>query len=143
MFQADKREAKAYSLSPNDRHSVRWTPDDRKNRSTIGRLRTGHENVNRYLHRIGKRESAECECGEGEQGVKHVLTECRFTEMKRREAEEKQKEIVEEKMLLYMKEGVIEAVAIWEQFVKNRKKHKNELEEEESEMGWRWRDVDM
>lgn len=72
-----------------------------------------------------------------------MLTECKFTEMKRREAEEKQKGIVEEKMLLYTKEGVIEAVAIWEQFVKNRKKYRNDLEEEESEMGWGWGDVDM
>jgi hypothetical protein len=69
--------------------------------------------------------------------------ECGFTEMKRREAEEKQKGIVEEKMLLYTKEGVTEAVEIWKQFVKNRKKYRNEEEKEKREMGWGWGDVDV
>jgi hypothetical protein len=48
-----------------------------------------HYYVNKYLHRIGKRNTADCECGGGEQSVKHVMLECEFTENERKEAERK------------------------------------------------------
>lgn len=41
-------------------------------------LITGHGNFKSYLHRIGRRDSAECDCGE-EDTASHVLVECPHT----------------------------------------------------------------
>ncbi|GJQ74934.1 hypothetical protein Trydic_g9562 [Trypoxylus dichotomus] len=42
-------------------------------------LVTGHGNFGAYLHRIGRRDSADCECG-GEDTAGHVLFDCPYTE---------------------------------------------------------------
>ncbi|GJQ86212.1 hypothetical protein Trydic_g12477 [Trypoxylus dichotomus] len=42
-------------------------------------LVTGHGNFGAYLHRIGRRDSANCECG-GEDTAGHVLFNCPYTE---------------------------------------------------------------
>src|SRR5215470_5323893 len=39
----------------------------RKKASTLVQLRTGHCRLNKYLHRMGKKDSAICECGLGEE----------------------------------------------------------------------------
>jgi len=41
-----------------------------------------------------------------------------------------------------MKEGVEEAVKLWEQYVKKRKEARNGEEEEDREMRWGWGDVE-
>ncbi|GJQ70544.1 hypothetical protein Trydic_g22945, partial [Trypoxylus dichotomus] len=44
-----------------------------------GQLVTGHGNFGAYLHRVGRRDSADCECG-GEDTAGHVLFDCPYTE---------------------------------------------------------------
>lgn len=45
--------------------------------SIIIQLRSGHVPLNRYLHRIGKSDSASCEqCQDGDEMVQHFILEC-------------------------------------------------------------------
>ncbi|GJQ77957.1 hypothetical protein Trydic_g2318 [Trypoxylus dichotomus] len=68
----------------------RWTKRFIGDANKFGKLRvalsyqatqlvTGHGNFGAYLHRIGRRDSANCECGE-EDTAGHVLFDCPYTE---------------------------------------------------------------
>ena len=49
---------------------------DRRSVSTLVQLRTGHCMLNKYLYRIGKKDSPECTCEHGIESVEHYLLEC-------------------------------------------------------------------
>jgi len=49
---------------------------DRRESSTIYRLRTGHCGLRSHLHRIGASDTAQCPCRGGPQTPEHVLQEC-------------------------------------------------------------------
>jgi hypothetical protein len=49
---------------------------NRKEHSTIFRLRTGHGGLRAHLHRIGLRESAACDCGADRETPEHILMVC-------------------------------------------------------------------
>lgn len=48
----------------------------RSTSAKIVQLRTGHCELNSYLHRFGLADSPLCECGTGEETVEHFLLEC-------------------------------------------------------------------
>ena len=50
---------------------------DRNSAAKIAQLRTGHCGLNRYLHRVGRKNSPYCQCGYGKETVEHYLLECR------------------------------------------------------------------
>ena len=50
--------------------------NNRKHIAWIARLRTGHCSLNHYLHRMRLVDEKTCECGEGEETVKHFLLVC-------------------------------------------------------------------
>ena len=57
---------------------------NRESASTLVQLRTGHCRLNKYLHRIRKKDSAMCECEQGEETVEHYLLECpKYREQRR------------------------------------------------------------
>ncbi|BFY97175.1 hypothetical protein BsWGS_00215 [Bradybaena similaris] len=49
---------------------------DRRGQSIVFRLRTGHNRLNKHMHRIHVSPTPLCPCGMGEQTAKHVLQEC-------------------------------------------------------------------
>jgi hypothetical protein len=52
--------------------------------ATLIQAVTGHSRLNRYLARIGLVESALCECGRGEETIRHVILSCaRWVEERR------------------------------------------------------------
>jgi hypothetical protein len=53
--------------------------------ATLIQARTGHCRLNRYLARIGLVGSALCECGRGEETIRHVLLSCTRWAEERRE----------------------------------------------------------
>jgi hypothetical protein len=55
----------------------------------LAQLRTEHCRLNAYLHRIGKRESAECECGYEKETVEHFILECPNYKEQRKELRKK------------------------------------------------------
>ncbi|PPQ81181.1 hypothetical protein CVT24_009472 [Panaeolus cyanescens] len=57
----------------------------RKQASIIFQLRTGHAQLKKHLHRIGKADSPTCEsCGKKDETVYHFLMECKSHEVARR-----------------------------------------------------------
>ena len=56
----------------------------RRDATILAQLRTGHCPLNKYLHRVGRRESPECGCGYGEETVEHFLLECPRYSIQRR-----------------------------------------------------------
>ena len=49
----------------------------RQEQVIIFRLRTGHNRLNRHLHRLKIVSSPRCQCGEGDQTADHILQDCR------------------------------------------------------------------
>ena len=68
---------------------------NRESASTLVQLRTGHCRLNKYLYRMGKKDSAMYECEQGEETVEHYLLECPKYREQRREL---RKEVGIEKM---------------------------------------------
>ena len=50
---------------------------DRRDQVIIFRLRTGHNRLNKHLHRLNIVRSPRCPCGEDDQTAKHILQDCR------------------------------------------------------------------
>ena len=50
---------------------------DRRDQVIIFRLRTGHNRLNKHLHRLNIVRSPKCPCGEDDQTAKHILQDCR------------------------------------------------------------------
>lgn len=82
------------------------------------RMRSEHIPINKYLHTIGKRDDPACQCGKGEQSVKHLILECAFTEDGRAEAREAHIDTVE--TMVGSKEGGSWLYKIWKEFVKKK-----------------------
>ena len=57
----------------------------RQDQVIIFRLRTGHNKLNKHLHRLKIVGSPRCQCGEGDQTSEHVLQECRDHQSVRKE----------------------------------------------------------
>ena len=57
--------------------------NNRKHIAWIARLRTGHCSLNKYLHRFNIIDEPTCECGEGEETVKHYLLLCELYDRQR------------------------------------------------------------
>lgn len=120
-----RRNSEKAVLTPKDRHKVRNEEmKDREVSVILNRVRTGHIDTNAYLYRINKRLSVECECGEGERNMKHIMSKCRFTTSEREKGKEHDS-ILE---LLWCKEGLSTAVKITKGFCKRRKEER-EVEE--------------
>ena len=49
----------------------------RQEQVIIFRLRTGHNRLNKHLHRLNLVRSPRCQCGEGDQTADHILQDCR------------------------------------------------------------------
>ena len=103
-------------------------------------MRTGYIITNKYLKRIGKRESRECECGGREQSVEHVLEECKFTEESREESE--RKGFKGRIKLLFSKEGAEHGVKIWKEFIRQKKEATSERKEEDKDDTYRFGGID-
>ena len=58
---------------------------DRRNQTTIFRLRTGHCGLRKHLKRLGLADSAHCECGSEEQTPEHILQTCPHLETVRQQ----------------------------------------------------------
>jgi len=61
----------------------------RKDVVCIARLRTGHCDLNEYLHRFNKIETPECECGAEKETVDHFLLNCELYDEERDELRRK------------------------------------------------------
>jgi hypothetical protein len=57
--------------------------NNRKHMAWIARLLTGHCSLNKYLRRFNKIDEMTCECGEGEETVKHYLLLCELYDSQR------------------------------------------------------------
>ena len=58
----------------------------RKEQVIIFRLRTGHNRLNKHMHKMMKRApSPQCPCGEAEQDTQHILQDCRLLRKEREE----------------------------------------------------------
>lgn len=55
----------------------------RRESSKIIRLVAGYSFTGHYLHRIGLRESPECECRNSDQDINHIFLQCRLLENQR------------------------------------------------------------
>ncbi|GJQ67634.1 hypothetical protein Trydic_g8425 [Trypoxylus dichotomus] len=77
-FASEKTVNSAIAKESQREWQTRW-----ENAANVGlsatQLITGHGNFGAYLHRIGRRDSADCECG-GEDTAGHVLFDCPYTE---------------------------------------------------------------
>lgn len=51
--------------------------------TTLNRLRANHYNLRESLYRKNMVDSPECECGEGNEDINHVIWECRRYETER------------------------------------------------------------
>ena len=63
--------------------------NNRKHIAWIARLRTGHCGLNSYLHRFAISDEEMCECGKGQETVKHYLLVCTKFEDQRVELRKK------------------------------------------------------
>ena len=60
-----------------------YTQLTRQEQVIIFRLRTGHNRLNHHLHRLKIVRSPNCQCGEDDQTVKHILQDCGKLQMLR------------------------------------------------------------
>ena len=60
-----------------------YTQLTRQEQVIIFRLRTGHNRLNHHLHRLKIVRSPNCQCGEEDQTVKHILQDCDKLQMLR------------------------------------------------------------
>lgn len=59
------------------RHTISlYNALDAEQAAILIQCRSNHSHLRSYLHRIGREESGECECGTGQETVKHVLLAC-------------------------------------------------------------------
>ena len=61
---------------------------DRRSVLTLVQLRTGYCALNKYLHRIGKKDSPKCTCTHGIESVEHYLLDCPKYQVQRAELRE-------------------------------------------------------
>lgn len=140
---AKERKGKTYKGSPTTSRKWKFTNNQRMKQVTLSRLRTGHIDSGSYMHKIGKRETPQCNCGADKQDVQHILTRCPNLANTRRNQLQKYKRNNPNLIwLLYDQQGAEAAWEIWRKFVKQRKarrgtKSREEIEEEkEAEYGW-------
>lgn len=119
---------KHYRGTPGTRRRIQHHPRDRITPSILAKLRTNHINTRHYLTVIGKRDGNECQCARGKQTVAHLMLKCKILR-ERREAAKKRTEgkvdLGRMEGWLYTKEGVREAVELWNKFVKWKKNNLN------------------
>jgi len=48
----------------------------RKERAILNKLWTGHEKTGKTLHKWGRRDTPQCDCGHDTQTVNHIVEEC-------------------------------------------------------------------
>lgn len=131
-WRTEPRKGKYYQGTPKLVAKNRIPDDQRAEQVLIGRLRTSHVRVGHYLHRIQKRPTKECQCGYADQTVKHVLLECPMTQNSRRQARHNLRTRNPSLItLLYEEFGMIEALAIWKEFEKERRAYEIVYDEDE------------
>lgn len=97
----------------------------------ISWLRTGHVNVKKYMKRIGRSKTDECECMIEEQLVEHVLLRYALAEEARGRADEAIEGDLDIVKLLYTEEGMEWALVIWSEFEKDRRERRERQNEQE------------
>ena len=58
---------------------------ERREQTTIFRLRTGHCGLKKHMKRMGLADTAHCECGADEQTPEHILQTCPLYEERRQQ----------------------------------------------------------